>query len=162
MAFTIFVGFFGIFSTLMNKTLLDAQTSEYNKKLPTKPKAYDTSQDNINPTPTATPHLHHLHDNHPLSLVPRNYRNTLAKTEHTSQGHSYPQSPVSHISLHQSTIDDTYKQIVEQPHTIKFRSQTTIFLAQDEPTYWIPLPFPSLFIQPSMPLLSNFTFSFQT
>ena len=161
-ACTIFPGFFRIFSTLRNKTLLDAQISEYKKKLSTIPKAYDTSQDKINPTPTATTHLHHLHDNHPLSLVTRNYRNTLAITEHTSQDHSYQQKLVSHISLHQSTIDDTYEQIVEQQHTTNFRSQTTIVLAQDEPTDWIPQPFPFLSIQHSMTLLSHFTFSFQT
>ena len=47
-------------------------------------------------------------NNHPLFLVPQNYSYTLAITEHTSQGRSYPQSPVSHIGLHNSTIDDTY------------------------------------------------------
>ena len=42
----IFAGLFGIFSTSINKTLLDAQISENNKKLSTTLNAYDTPQDN--------------------------------------------------------------------------------------------------------------------
>ena len=105
------------------KTLLDAQISKYNKKLFTKANPYDTLQDNKSATPTASSQLHNLQNNQPLSLVPQNYRNRLAVTERTSQGHSYPQSHVSHIALHQSNIDDTYKQVKEQPHTTKVRSQ---------------------------------------
>ena len=37
----ILAGFFGIFSTSINKILLDAQISEYNKKLSNKPNTYD-------------------------------------------------------------------------------------------------------------------------
>ena len=107
----------------MNKILLDAQITEYNEKLSATPSAYATLQDIIHSTPTAPPHLHHLHNNHLLSLVPRNYRKTLAITELTSHGHSYPQSPVSHIALQQSSIDETYEQTVEQLHTANFRSQ---------------------------------------
>ena len=97
----LFAGFFGIFATSLNKVLLDAQISEYNKKLSTTPNAYDTSQDNRYTTPTSPP-LHNLHNNHPLSLVPRNYRNTPV-TEHISTSHSYPQIPVTHIVAHQPT-----------------------------------------------------------
>ena len=97
--------------------------SEYNKKLVSIPNAYDTSQDKTNPTPTAPPLLNRLQNNHPLSLVPRNYRNTLVFTEHTSQGNNFRQSPATHIALHQSNIDDTDKQIVEQPHAKNFGSQ---------------------------------------
>ena len=81
---------------------------EYNKKLSTTPNAYDTSQDKLSPTPTAPPQLHLLQNNHPLFLVPRNYSNTLAVADYTSQDLSYPQSPISQTSaLHQSTNDDT-------------------------------------------------------
>ena len=44
----LFAVLFGTFSTSKNKTLLDAQISEYNKKLSTTPNAYDTSQYNRN------------------------------------------------------------------------------------------------------------------
>ena len=60
----IFAGFFGSFSISINKILLDAQISEYNKQLSTTPNAYDTSQDNTNPTPMATPQIYYLHSNH--------------------------------------------------------------------------------------------------
>ena len=84
-----------------------AKTSKYNKKMSTTSNANVASQNNMNPTATATQKFHHLQINHPLSSVPQNYSNTLAITEHISQGRSYPQSPVSHIGLHKSTIDDT-------------------------------------------------------
>ena len=95
----IFAGFFGKFSTSINKIFLDAQKNEYNKNMSTTPNAYDNSQDNRNTTPTA-PHLHTLHNNHPLSLVPRNYRN-IALTELISTTHRYPQNPVTHIIAQQ-------------------------------------------------------------
>ena len=128
------------------------------KKLSTTPKTYNILQDNVNPKPTAPPQLHHLHINQPLALATRIYRNTLAVTEHTSQGHSYPESPVSHLVLHQSKIDDAYVQMVEQPHTSNFRSQNNHFLAHDEPTDWNAQPLPFLPIQPSTPILSQFPF----
>ena len=48
-----------------------------------------------------------------------------------------------HKNLHQqSENDDTYEQIIEQPHTTNFQSQINhFFLAHDEPTNWIPSPF---------------------
>ena len=69
-----FAGFFGIFSTSINKILLDAQMKEYKTKLSTTPNTYDESQNNTNTLPTA-PQLPSLNRNHPLSLVPRNFRN---------------------------------------------------------------------------------------
>ena len=60
---------FGIISSSFKKILLDAQISEY-KKLSTAPNAYDTPENNINPSPTAPPFLHILQHNPPLSLVP--------------------------------------------------------------------------------------------
>ena len=92
----LFAGFLGIYSNSFNKILLDAQISEHNEKLSTTPNAYNNSRDNRNTTSTA-PQLHNLHDNHPLSLVPRNYRSTTV-TEHIST--SYRQSPVGHIVAH--------------------------------------------------------------
>ena len=70
----LFAGFFGIFSSSINKILLDAQIKEYNAKLSTNPNTYDESNNNTNALPTA-PHLPNLHHNHPLSLVSRNFRN---------------------------------------------------------------------------------------
>ena len=117
----LFAGLFGFLSTSIRKSILDAQTNEYNKKLLTTPNAYHTPQVNRNTTSTA-PQLHNLHNNHPLSLVPRSYRNT-AITEHISSGHSYSQSPVTQIVAHQPNIEDTYEQIVEQHRTTNLRSQ---------------------------------------
>ena len=34
--------------------------------------------------------------------------------------------------------DNTYEQIIEQPHTITFQFQNKHFLAHDEQTNWIP------------------------
>ena len=66
--------------------------------------------------------LQNFHNNQPLSLIQRNYKNT-AIAEHIFPSHSYPQSPVSHIVVHPPNIELTYEQIVEQPHTTNFRSQ---------------------------------------
>ena len=119
----LFAGFFGIISTSINKILLDAQINANNKKLSTTPNAYDNPQDNKNTTPSA-PQLHNLHNNHPLTLVPRIYRNT-AITEHISTSHSYPRGPVTHIIAQQPNIEEKYEQIIEQPHTTNFRSQSS-------------------------------------
>ena len=138
----LFAGFFGIIWTSINETFFDAQINEYNKKLSTTPNEYDTPHDNIIATNTV-PQLNNLHTNHPLSLFPRNYRNT-AVTEHISTRHSYPQSPVTLLVAHQPNIKDTIKQIVEKPHVTNFALGTTIFLAHDEPPDWVPQPFPFL------------------
>ena len=68
----LFAGFFGIFSSSINKIILDAQIKEYNTKLSKRPNTYDEEQSNTNTTPTA-PQLPNLPQNHPLSLVPRNF-----------------------------------------------------------------------------------------
>ena len=117
----LFAGFFGIFSTSINKILLDAQIKEYNIKLSTTPNAYFESRNDTNLTPTA-PQLLNLNHNHPLSLVARNFRNIALFDLITSRS-NYPQSPIQHILTRQPNIDDTYEQIIEQPHTTKFRPQ---------------------------------------
>ena len=86
------------------------------------PILYHHTEDDKNTTPTA-PHLHTLHDNHPISLLSRNYRN-IALTEHIFTSHRYPQSPVTHIFAQIPNVEkNTYKQIIEQPRTTNFRSQ---------------------------------------
>ena len=94
-------------STSINKILLDAQISEYNKKPSSTPNAYDNPQDKRKTTPTAA-QLHTLHKNYPLSLVQRNYRNTTV-TEHISANHSYPQSSVNYVVAHQPNLEDSYE-----------------------------------------------------
>ena len=104
-------GFFGVFQIQLIKFSSTLKLANIIKKLSTTPNANDTTQDKTNPTPTAPQQLHNLHNNHPLSLVPRKFRNKLAVTEHISQSLSYPQSLVSHIALHQPNIDDTIEQL---------------------------------------------------
>ena len=69
----LFAGFFGIFSTSINKTLLDAQIKDYNTKLSKTPNTYDESRNDMNTTPTE-PQLQNLNHNNPLSSVPQNFR----------------------------------------------------------------------------------------
>ena len=90
----LFAGFFGIFSSSINKILLDAQIKEYKTKLSTNPNTYDDSNNNTNALPTA-PHLPNLHHNHPLSLASRNFR-ILAITNPPSFTPSHIQSPIQH------------------------------------------------------------------
>ena len=62
---------------------------------------------------------------------------------------------------HHSQDENTYEQIIEQPHTTAFQSQNNnFFLAHDEPTTWIPTPlkFPSN--QPQHSNYNNSTFAF--
>ena len=113
----IFAGFFGIFSTSINKILLDAQIKEYNTKKSTTPNTYDESQQNTNASPTA-PQLPSLNHNHPLYLVPRNFRK-LALTNNTKSRPNYIQSPIHHIVTKQPQSDDTCEQLKDQPHTTK-------------------------------------------
>ena len=117
----LFAGFFGISSTSINKIILDAQIKEYNTKLSTTPNTYDESRNDINTRPT-TPHLQNLNHNHPLSLVPRNFRNIALSDLITSRS-NYPLSQIQQIITKQPNIDDTYEQFIEQPHTTKFRYQ---------------------------------------
>ena len=108
----LFAGFFGIFSSSINKILLDAQIKEYNKKLST--------------NPNTSPNLPNFHFNHPLSLVLRNFRN-LAITNPPNLRPSHIQSPIQLIVTKHPTIDDTDEQIIQQPHTTIFQSQINHF-----------------------------------
>ena len=49
----LFAGFFGIFSSSINKILLDAQIKEYNTKISTRPSTYNEEHNNVDTTPTA-------------------------------------------------------------------------------------------------------------
>ena len=49
----LYARFLGIFSSSINKMLLDAQIKEYNTKLSTTPNTYDESHNNTNTLPTA-------------------------------------------------------------------------------------------------------------
>ena len=99
------------FPIFYHHTLKNLKLVNLLKKLPITSNTINTSQDNRNPTRIA-PQLQNLYYNQPLSLVPRNYRNTTL-TEHIHPSNSYPQSPASHIVVHERNIDDTYEQIVE-------------------------------------------------
>ena len=121
----LFAVFFGIFSSSINKILLDAQIKEYNTKLATRPNTYDEEYNNVDTTPTAS-QVPALPQNHPLSLVPRNFRN-LAITNNPNFRPSTAQSPIQHITTNHSQDDNTYEQIIEQPHTTTFQSQHIFF-----------------------------------
>ena len=62
----LFAGCFGIFSSSINKILLDAQIKEYNTKISTRQNTYDEEHKIIEITPTA-PQLPPLPQNYPLS-----------------------------------------------------------------------------------------------
>ena len=96
----LFAGFFGFFSSSINKILLDAQIKEYNTKIFTRQNTYDEEHNNIEITPTA-PQLPALPRNHSLSLVPRNFRN-LAITNNSNFRPNIKQSPIQHIMTHHS------------------------------------------------------------
>ena len=121
----LFAGFFEIFSSSINKLLLDAQIKEYNTKIATRQNTYDEEHNSIEVTPTAL-QLPPLPQNHPLSLVPRNFRN-VAITNNPNSRPNIPQSPIQHLMTHHSQDDNTYEQIVEQPHTTTFQSQNNFF-----------------------------------
>ena len=120
-AHILFAGFFGIFSSSINKILINAQINEYNTKIATTQNTYDEEHFNKEVMPTA-PQLPLLPNNHPLSLVPRNFRN-LAITHNPNFRPNISQSPIQHIMTHHSQDDNTYEQIIEQPHTTAFQSQ---------------------------------------
>ena len=117
----LFAGFFGIFSSSINKILLDAQIKEYNTKTSRRQNTYDEEHSKIDTTPIA-PQIPSLPQNHPLSLVPRNFRN-LAITNNPNFRPNTTQSPIQHIMTHHSQKDNEYEQIIEQPHTTTFQSQ---------------------------------------
>ena len=124
----LFAGFFGIFSSsIENKILLDAQIKKFNTKKSTRQNTYDEEHNNIDITPTA-PQLPPLPHNHQLSLVPRNFRN-LAITNNPNSRPNTTQSTIQHIMTHHSQNDNTYKQIIEQPHTTTFQSQNNHFFS---------------------------------
>ena len=100
----LFAGFFGVFSSSINKILLDAQIKEYNTKISTRPNTYHEEHNNANKTPTA-PQIPTLPQNHPLSLVPRNFRN-LAITNDTNFRPNATQSPIQHILTNHSQNDN--------------------------------------------------------
>ena len=120
---------FGIFSSSINKVLLETQIKEYNTKLSTNPNSYDESNknNNTNALPTA-PHFPNLRFNHPLLLVSQIFRN-LAITNPPNSRPSHIQSAIQHIVTQHPTIDDTYEQIIEQPHTTTFQSQNNHFFS---------------------------------
>ena len=120
----LFAGFFGIFSSSINKIFLDAQIKEYKTKLSTNPNTYDDSKNDTNALPTAP----HLPNNHPSSLVSRNFRN-LAITNPLNLRPRHIQSPIQHLVTQQPSIDDTYEQTIEQPHTTTFQSQNNHFFS---------------------------------
>ena len=93
----------------------------------TRQNTYDEENNNIEITPTA-PQLPPLPQNHPLSLVPRSFRN-LAITNNSNSRPTTPQSPIQHIMTHHSQNDNTYEQIMEQPHTTTFQSQHNHFFS---------------------------------
>ena len=123
----LFAGFFGISSSSVKKKLLDAQLKEYNTKISTRQNTYDEEHNNIDITPTA-PQLPPLPQNHTLSLVPRNFRN-LAITNNPNSRPNTTQSPIQHKMTHHSQNDNTYEQIIEQPHTTTFQSQHNHFFS---------------------------------
>ena len=123
----LFEGFFGIFSSSINKILLDAQIEKYNTKKSTRQNTYDEEQNNVEITPTA-PQMTPLPQNYPLSLVPLNFRN-LAITKNPNFRSNTTQSPIQHIMTYHSQNDNTYEQIIEQPHTNTFQSQNNHFFS---------------------------------
>ena len=123
----LFAGFFGTFSSLINKIFLETQIKEYNTKIATRQNTYDEEYNNIEVTPTA-PRLPPLPHNHPLSLVPRDFRN-LAITHNPNFRPNISQSPIQHIMTHHSQDNKTYEQIIEQPHTTTFQSQNNHFFS---------------------------------
>ena len=146
----LFAGFFGIFSSSINKILLDAQIKEYNTKIATRQNTYDEE---------SVPQLPPLPHNHPLSLVPQNFRN-LAITHNPNFRPTISQSPIQHLMTHNPLDENTYEQIIEQPHTTAFQSQNNNFLAHDEPTTWIPTPLKFPPDQPQHSNYNNSTFCF--
>ena len=100
---------------------LDAQIKEYNTRISTRPNTYDEEHNIIDTTPTA-PQIPILPQNYPLSLVPHIFR-ILAITNNPNFRPNITQSPIQHIMTHHSQDENTYEQIIEQPHTTTFQSQ---------------------------------------
>ena len=96
-------------------------------KLATRPNTYDEEHNNVDTVPTA-PQVPALPYNHPLSLVPRNFRN-LAITNNPNFRPNSVHSPIQHITTNHSEKDNTYEQIIEKPHTTTFQSQNNRFFS---------------------------------
>ena len=120
-----FCRIFWIFLHINKKNFLDAQIKESSTKISITTNTYDESHHNTNASPTA-PQFSSLIHNHPLSIVPPSFRK-LTLTSITSSRPNYIQSPIHHIVTQQSQSDDTYEQIIEQPHTTNFQSQNNHF-----------------------------------
>ena len=119
----LYAGFFGILSTSNNKILFDEQVIEINeKKLSTKPNTYDTPQDNTTSTPITLSLSQTLSNQHPLKIIPQNHRNALTAAQHIHQNNNMQRNFISHIKFQTQSTNDTYKQIIENPHK-KFHSQ---------------------------------------
>ena len=146
----LFAGFFGTFSSSINKIVLDAQIKAFNTKISRRPNTYYEEHNNAVTTPTAS-QIPTLPQNHPLSLVPRSFRN-LAITNNPKFRRNATQSLIQHIMTHHPQNDNTYEQIIEKPHITTFQSQNNHFLAHNEPTNWIT---PSLKLPASQPPNSN-------
>ena len=134
------------FSSSISKIFLDVQIKEYNTKISTRQNTYDEEHNNVDTKPTA-PQIPPQPQNHPLSLVPQNFRN-LAITNNPNFRPNTTQSPIQHIKTHHSQNDNTYEQLIPPLFSIKI----IIFLAHDEPTTWI---LPSLKFPSSQPPNSN-------
>ena len=155
----LFAGLLGIFSTSINKILLDAQIKEYNTKLSTRPNTYDEDHRDTNTTPTA-PQLPNLPQNHPLSLVPRNFRN-LAITNPPNFIPNTVQSPIQHIVTQHNKMMIHMNKLLNNPTSPLFNLKIIIFLTHDEQTNWIPPPLKLPSSQPpnSNPHYPSFCFS---
>ena len=106
------------FFIINKQNALRCTIKECNTKLSTRPNTYDEEHRNTNMTPTA-PKLPALPQNLPLSLFSRNFRN-LAITKPPNFRPNTAQSPIQHIITKHPKNDDTYEQIIEQPHTTTF------------------------------------------
>ena len=104
-----------------------APIKEYNTKLSTRPNTYDEEHNNVDTIRTA-PQVPTRPQNHPLSLVSRNFRNLAITNNPNFRPHSI-HSPIQHITTNHSQNDSTYDQIIEQPHTTTFQSQNNHFFS---------------------------------
>ena len=94
----LFAGFFGIFSSSINKILLDAKIKEYNTKLAARPNTYDEEHNNVGTAPTA-PQIPALPQNHPLSIVLRKSRHLAITNNPNFRTTNYRTTPHYHFSI---------------------------------------------------------------
>ena len=87
----------------------------------------DTEEHNNADTAPTAPQIPTLPQNHPLSLVPRNFRNLQSQIIQILDQMQH--SPTKHIMTKHSQNDNTYEQIIEQPHTTTFQSQNNHFFS---------------------------------